>query len=716
MKDFFGQKEQQLGVRLNRVQRKAVERTEGPLLLLACPGSGKTTTMIMRIGYLIEEKKVSPSRIKAITFSKASATDMLERYHKFFPELAPVDFSTIHSLAFQITRDHFAGSRYVMIEGNESQGLNKKRLLREMYETENQEAITDDQLEELVSFISYVKNKMIPRDKWKGLKEPFPGAKEIFKTYEAFKENYNVRLVDFDDMLTLANRALEENPILRATYQDRWDYIMTDESQDTSLVQHAIVEKLVAKHQNLCVVADDDQSIYTWRAAEPTYLLKFRSVYPEAYVMKMERNYRSSGTIVDLSNRFIKMNQQRHDKNMYTKQAQGEPIVIKRLASEDAQWKYLIKELKALDHYGDTAILYRNNTSSTLLMTELERLGIPFYMKDADNRFFSHWIVEDLLNFMRFSLKPERVDIYAKFASKTSAYWSGSQLRALTKIQPGTRHAFDEIMRHVEVKDYQQKLLIQQRKSFETVARLAPLAAIRKIRSDLGYDQMLARRAEKFGMKIQYLEKILVTLEQMAEQHATITDFALHLKKMEGVTRQAKATKTDEMLTLSTFHSAKGLEFERVYMIDLVDGIIPTTDDTEQPDLLEEARRLFYVGMTRAKKHLELISYDTESLFVQEVRQLALSSGSSNTSVKPTIKVAPPPPKNTVPENENALRENELLTKGAKIRHRVFGAGEIVERDGERLTIQFEKQRKELLADICISHKLLELIEPAPQK
>lgn len=707
MSNFFERKQKQLGVELNKIQRKAVERTEGPLLLLACPGSGKTTTMIMRIGYLIEEKQVDPRRIKAITFSKASALDMQERYKRFFPKLAPVDFSTIHSLAFQITREYFADSRYIMIEGSESHGLHKKRLLREMFETEVGEPITDDQLDELTSFISFIKNKMAPREGWHKLAAPFDGAVEIAKTYEAFKENYDVRLVDFDDMLSLANEALEKNPELLAKYQQRWDYVMTDESQDTSMVQHAIVEKLVARHNNLCVVADDDQSIYTWRAAEPTYLLKFKTVYPDAYVMKMERNYRSTKNIVDAANIFIKANKKRHDKNMFTKEPAGSSIVIKRLASEDAQLQYVMKELKQLNNFGEVAILYRNNSSSTLLMSELDRLGIPFYMKDADNRFFQHWIVEDMLNFMRFSLKPERVDIYAKIASKTNAYWSGSQLKSLSRMKPTEKNAFDEINLSVTLKDYQIKILGEQKKWFSALNNMKPLKVIRTIRADLGYDQMLASRAEKFGMRLQYLEQILITLEQIAAPLDNMVAFAKRLKELEQVTQNAKAEKTDDMLTLSTFHSSKGLEFDRVYMIDLVEGVIPTEEDTEQPDLLEEARRLFYVGMTRAKKHLELISFDSGSRFVDEVRDIILPAG---TQPKPKRAAVQTPIKVKVPDNPNAVQADDELVEGAKVRHRVFGAGEIIERDHERIVIQFAKERKELMIDICLSYKLLEVI------
>lgn len=709
MSHFFERKQKELGVELNKIQKKAVERTDGPLLLLACPGSGKTTTMIMRIGYLIEEKGVRPQKIKAITFSKASATDMNERYKRFFPKLAPVDFSTIHSLAFQITREYFSESRYIMIEGSESNGLHKKRLLREMYQTEVGEPITDDQLEELTSFISFVKNKMIPREKWSQLKAPFDGASEILKTYEAFKENYDHRLVDFDDMLSLANEALEKDEVLLSKYQNKWEYVMTDESQDTSLIQHAIVEKLVARHHNLCVVADDDQSIYTWRAAEPTYLLKFKTVYPDAYVMKMERNYRSTKNIVDAANVFIKANKKRHDKNMFTKQPAGEPIVLKRLSSEEAQLKYLFKELKQLDHFGEVAILYRNNSSSTLLMSELERHGIPFYMKDADNRFFSHWIVEDMLNFMRFSLKPERVDIYAKIASKTNAYWSGSQLKSLSRMKPTQKNAFDEINRSVTLKDYQIKILNEQKKWFEALNSMRPLKVIRTIRADLGYDQMLSSRAEKFGMRLQYLEQILMKLEQIAEPLESMTEFAVRLKELEQITQNAKAEKTDDMLTLSTFHSSKGLEFDRVYMVDLVEGVIPTEEDAENPATLEEARRLFYVGMTRAKEHLELISYDNESRFMNEVREIVIPEKTAVKKTRPAVERTPI--KVDVPDNPNAVKADDELLEGVKVRHRVFGLGKIVERDHERLSIQFAKERKDLMIDICLSYKLLEVID-----
>ncbi|GIP40836.1 hypothetical protein J31TS4_41160 [Paenibacillus sp. J31TS4] len=307
---FFDSKAKELGIRLSNVQRQAAAHTDGPLLLLASPGSGKTTTLIMRIGHLIRVKGVPPARIKAVTFSRAAASDMKERFARFFPELAPVSFSTIHSLAFEVVREDArrTGQAYRIIEGDvqpEEAGeepepgqlpLHKKIILRQLYQERTGERITDDQMDELTTYISYLKNKRMPESRWGEVKCGVKQAEALLRDYEAYKRTSHAeRLVDFDDMLTLACEALERDGRLLRKYQQRYDYVLTDESQDTSAVQHRIVELLVQPHGNLCVVADDDQSIYSWRGAEPSYLLEFRKHYPRAEILYMEQNYRSSG-------------------------------------------------------------------------------------------------------------------------------------------------------------------------------------------------------------------------------------------------------------------------------------------------------------------------------------------------------------------------------------------------------------------------------------
>src|SRR5690606_34258244 len=394
------------------------------LLLLASPGSGKTTTIIMRIGFIIEEKGVDPSNIKAVTFSKASAKDMEERFARFFPQLQPVDFSTIHSFAFQVVREYFYKTRthFHIIEGTmdaDNQHLHKNMILRNLFKSLTGENITEDQMDELTTFISYVKNKMLPPEKWDSVGCDVPNAVQIVTKYEAFKRNNPGKLlIDYDDMLTIGNEVLEKDSHILRKYQQKFHYVLTDESQDTSLVQHAIMEKLVKTHGNLCVVADDDQSIYSWRGAEPSYLLDFKKVYPNAVTLFMEQNYRSSKEIVDTANQFIKRNKHRYEKNMFTNNTTAEPIKIIDFHDYNEQSNYLVKEIKDIENLREVAVLFRNNSSSITLMNKFDRAGIPFYMKDADNRFFSHWVVEDILNFMRMSFTDKRPDILEKIHTK----------------------------------------------------------------------------------------------------------------------------------------------------------------------------------------------------------------------------------------------------------------------------------------------------------
>ena len=511
MTDFFERKKSELGIELNAIQKKAVLQTEGPTLLLACPGSGKTTTIIMRIGYLIEEKKVDPKRIKAITFSRASAADMTERFARFFPHSKRVDFSTIHSLALQITRRYLDKQKltYELIEGGgrEVRAVNKLFLLKNIYKEVLKEDCTDDQFSSLSTYISYLKNRMIPIAKWSELKGPVEKAGVIARKYEEFKSKQPGHLfLDFDDMLVLAEEALRLDDELATQFRNKYDYILTDESQDTSLVQHQIVEHLVAHHGNLCVVADDDQSIYTWRGADPDYLLAFKKVYPDANVLMMERNYRSTKEIVETSANFIKRNKNRYPKEMHTENPSAKPIAVKQLDDPKRQLEYVTYELLGEKDLSDVAILFRNNSSSTMFVSELHRRGIPFYMKDADDRFFSHWIVEDILNFMRLSFNNERKDVFAKIIMKMNVYVSRSMVTKFENSQT-TGNVFDAFIRSVDLKNNQIKKLTDYKKGYEVIPDMRPMRVIQLIRKDLGYEAALKSRAEKFGFRFDNLHE-----------------------------------------------------------------------------------------------------------------------------------------------------------------------------------------------------------------
>lgn len=705
----------EIGVELNDVQQRAVLQTEGAMLLLATPGSGKTTTIIMKIGYLIEKKGVDPSRIKAVTFSRASANDMKTRFAKFFPQLPAVHFSTIHSLAFEVVREYFRKLKtsFQIIEGSIDQDadmdstvmeginglpLHKKVILREIYQSISGDNMTDDQMDELTTYISYIKNKMIPQGKWSEVKVSVPHAERILHEYETYKkQGYHKLLIDFDDMLTICCEVMDTDHDILRKYQSKFDYVLTDESQDTSMVQHAIIEKLAFAHGNLCVVADDDQSIYSWRGAEPSYLLQFEQMHPGAVTLFMEQNYRSSHNIVDTANQFIRRNKQRYEKNMFTTNPHSEPIQIHTLAKYKDQTKYLVQEIQKAENLSEVAVLYRNNSSSISLMNEFDRAGIPFYMKDVDNRFFSHWVVEDILNFMRMTFTDKRPDILEKIHLKFNGYISKQQMAALKEIN-NNESVFDNLLNGVPLHDYQIKPITASKDTFLEMRGMPPLHAIRVIRERLGYEKALEKMCERLGFRRDYLIGILNTLEEIAQSLETMEDFAYRLKYLESALKTSKSRRGQHAVTFSTFHSAKGLEFEQVYMIDLVEGVIPSSEDLKQHqgghvEAMEEAVRLFYVGMTRAKHHLELLSYrerDDETVspssFVANVRAIITPSGA---------------------EGSLGVAGGLELHVGDLICHSLFGQGDIVAINGDLLEISFISGIKTLSLTTCLEKGLI---------
>ncbi|MCS1391783.1 ATP-dependent helicase [Lysinibacillus boronitolerans] len=712
-KAFFEEKERSLGVNLNDVQKQAVLQTNGPLLLLASPGSGKTTTIIMRIGYMIEALGVKPARIKAVTFSKASANDMKARFAKFFPHLPPVDFSTIHSLAFQVVRETLErqGISYGIMEEADQPGvMSKKRVLREIFEQLNGSKITEDQLDELLTYITFIKNKMLPEQEWAIAEVKVPKKVEILHRYEEYKRTASDRLlIDFDDMLLMANDIFTKNREVLAQYQRRYDFYLTDESQDTSPVQHAIIEKLVAVHQNLCVVADEDQAIYSWRGAEPDYLLNFQKIYPEAHVLLMTQNYRSSASIVEPANLFIQRNKKRYNKQMFTQKPAAEPISFKILENYSLQAKYVVNQLKSLSKPGSTAVLYRNNTSAIPLMDALDRAGLPFYMKDSTIRFFTHWVVEDIMNFMRLAYNTKNISIFEKVYRKMNAYLTPTQLKALQKVQEDGC-VFTRLLEHVELKEYQPEYIKRIRKTYDSIQfdQTTPTAMLEHIRYDFGYERALKKMSEDLGFNYENLLDIVDVLGLIARHTSTMTEFAGRLKYLENLARTSHLKNEKNAITLTTLHSSKGLEFDRVYLIDLIDGILPS----ETEEAIEEETRLFYVGITRAIRHLELISYNKRfkasvvpSMFMNALKQIVSPQELPKKASKNPRKA----PKQY--RNDRTITKESALIVGSKVKHVMFGEGEILAITSSTIKLSFDAGIKQFMTDTCLQQGYLEAVE-----
>ena len=721
--NFFEVIKQETGKVLNDVQKQAVLHTEGALLLLASPGSGKTTTLNMKIAYLILEKKVRPEAILGLTFSQASARDMDERFQSFFHNLIPekVTFSTIHSFAFKIVREYYFKHRlqFEVIEGDVDKekvakgdianARNKKMILRSIFQNINRTNITEEQMEDLVRNIGFVKNKLLNEQQVERLKSNVKNFAVIYKAYEEFKkQDPNKVMLDFDDMLTYANDILKKDKDIRSKYQQMFDYILTDESQDTSLVQHEIIEQLAHPKNNICVVADDDQTLYSWRGADVNKIMNFKDTYPEATILFMEQNYRSSKEIVETANTFIQRNETRYKKNMFTENSSQEPIVIEEVDTYEAQIEYVVDQLKKQEMLKETAILYRNNSSSINLVNALDLAGIPFYMKDSDNKFFSHWILNDVLNFMRFTEDITSVERLERIHTKFKGYISKRQI-AMIQQSDSKKTVFDNLSENPELKIWQKKNLREIKWLFMDMKKMKPKQLIRTVRKDLGYEKVLEKTSESLGFSLDNLLETLNTLEAIAEKCKTAGEFQERITYLEELLKKSKFNKHKNALTLSTFHSSKGLEFDNVYMIDLINGVIPSADNIKEykdgkKEDMEEAVRLFYVGMTRARTHLELLSYKRkgrervqESIFVTNVKKI----------LHPELKHQKKAKKSVGGKKVNLLN----VAVDTLVSHKKFGTGKIAMIERDILHIEFENgMKKQLSLHVCSENNILKVL------
>lgn len=596
---------------LSKEQILAVAHISGPALILAVPGAGKTTVLIHRTVNLIQTHKTRPDRILSITFSRASARDMKERFSQSFKDISsiPISFSTIHSFCFNLIREYayVNNIKFTLIEGDKSP-VNKYNLIKKIYLDTNNSHITEEKFESLINAIGYIKNMMISPDKFLEDKKPgIDGFKTIFEEYEKYKRKNN--LIDFDDMLSITLNILNRNEHLLRKYRDKYDYIQLDEGQDTSKIQMEILKKIAFPKNNLFVVADDDQSIYGFRGSDPKGLLNFKEIFPDGKLFFMEKNYRSSKNIVSVCNKFISFNTLRYDKTISTDNSYVEPINIVKLESIIDQYNYIKDDIEGRD-LRNISILYRNNLSSIGLIDFLEKNKIPFYMRDVKVKFFNHWMVQDIINFMKFSRDTSNISLYESIYYKKKGYISKKQLN-FAKTLNYKWPVLDRIMKYPDIPIYYRSTLRELTADFRRLAFLNPLDSIDYIEYNLEYEKYLKENSIKFGYTYDSLKTIMYYLKLIAKETRSLDELIERLKYLEALCMNSRDEK--EGLTLSTIHSAKGLEFDRVYMIDLVDGHFPSSSsiDLKQKNVIddfEEERRLFYVGMTRAKYHLSLLS------------------------------------------------------------------------------------------------------------
>lgn len=601
-----------MNINLNEQQKKAMNHINGPALVLAVPGAGKTTVLIHRTANLILNQNVPSERILSITFGKISARNMKERFLNLYKNFNPnqVYFSTIHSFAYGLVREYSYryNIKYGFIEGEKSP-LNKSRLLRKIYFDINNEYLTEERFESVANTIGYIKNMLLDINEYLKLNNvEINNFREIFISYENFKKKNH--LIDFDDMLTLSLQILKEDKYLLNKYRNKYDYVQVDEGQDTSKVQIEIIRTIAAPRNNVFVVADDDQSIYGFRGAFPRALLNFNKMYPNGKIFYMEENFRSSNNIVSACNKFIKQNTLRYNKNLFTANKNIRPITIVKVENMLDQYDYLIQEIKKHGDYKNTAVLYRNNISAIGLIEFFERNSISFYIRDSKIHFFNHWIVDDILSFLRLAHDNKDMEALEKIYFKMKGYIYKKYINHI-KTMDCNMSVFDRLMEYPYLENEYKSQIRELKYDFKKLSNLRPYEAISFIEKNLKYEKYLRENSLKFGYTFDSLKTILYFLKIISSRTNNVYEFVGRLKYLDYLTQQSN--KSSNGVTLSTVHSSKGLEYKNVYIVDLIDGEFPTATSVEafekgNIEALEEERRLFYVGMTRAKEVLDLIT------------------------------------------------------------------------------------------------------------
>lgn len=666
---------EQFHLSFTQQQLQAIETIDGPVLLLAVPGAGKTTVMVSRIASMIYEHGIAPSSILTITFSKAGARDMRRRYEGLFGQLekeTPL-FCTIHSFCYQVVGSYCQATGGVaprLIEARE-----RSMALREIYQRINQEFLSEDLEEELVSNLSFIKNAMLrqedveqnekqPAEK-RVLETQIKNLWSIYKAYSNFKRDNG--LMDFDDMLSYTLTILKKYPQILEYYQDRYPYLCVDEAQDTSKLQHAVIGLLAQKSQNLFLVGDEDQSIYRFRGACPENLLEFPKQYPKAKLLKMEENFRSTGEIVEHANRFISFNKQRYPKNMFTHNERGGPIEVKKLHDFADQYHAAIEAYLA--EPGTTAFIYRNNLSAVPIADILDRNDVDFYIKEHKARLKNNYVVSDVLAFFSLSFDPKDFAAFSRIFYKTSSCLKRNMLSRIPQspLMEGESY-FDRMVTLCDENQNTGKIRYISM-MVEQLHKMEPVKAMECILYQIGYLGYLEfTSGAGYSMQAQKLN-ILMSL---ASRVSTVEQFLDRIDELDEIVVQ-HAQRPQARLTLTTAHSAKGLEFDTVVLLDCMDDIFPAHSAVEKWKLgmeeeMEEEARLFYVACTRARKRLVL----------------PYANFSANTPAVPSrflSRLMEPEQK-----EEQAKADGIRLYPGLMIEHKNFGRGQVVSVNRERGT------------------------------
>ena len=640
---------------LNGPQREAVHHTEGPLLILAGAGSGKTRVLTHRIAYLIEEKGINPWNILAITFTNKAAGEMRERVDQIVGFGAEsIWVSTFHSTCVRILRRHIDrlgyDTNFTIYDTDDQKTLMKdvcKRLQidTKVYRERN-----------LLAAISAAKNELITPEEYRLQAEGDFGRQKIASVYEEYEKQMRANnALDFDDLLLKAVQLFQTQPEVLDYYQERFRYIMIDEYQDTNTVQFQLVSLLAAKYRNLCVVGDDDQSIYKFRGANIRNILNFEQVFEDARVIKLEQNYRSTSTILDAANAVIRNNRGRKEKTLWTDNGQGEKITFRQFDTAYDEAEYIVGDIKenienGRCNYNDNAVLYRTNAQSRLLEEKLVAANIPYKIVGGIN-FYARREIKDLLAYLK-TIDNARDDLAVRRIINVPK--RGIGLTSVNRLQ--------EYALARDISFYEALLGADLIPGIgRGLARLESFAALmehfRTRADEISISQLLDEILETTGYieelktegeieaearieNIDELKNKIAAYEEACQEQGERPGLSGFLEEVALVADVDSLDENSDYVVLMTLHSAKGLEFPQVYLAGMEDGLFPSymTITADDPEEIEEERRLCYVGITRAKEHLTLTcakrrmvrgetQYNKMSRFLKEIPMELLATG-----------------------------------------------------------------------------------------